>query len=239
MIRIKPALKRNGVKYPDFIIPAFVNNNDSTKYWEEHEIHSCFYPFSRLPQPWDLYEITKTVIAACILLPIRIFLLITMTSIGFISVIISSLIYCPSSLQDLSQPLPYCQIITLFIVRRLIKIAMFICWGVLIDIQYLSYADMKEMYDYEPPESDIHEKNAHFRNASLRNNIKTHAIASNHLGFLDILLFIGNCSGSFLSKESIKNLSVIGAAALTLQCLFVTKLCKCLLFLLYLPVICA
>lgn len=48
-------------------------------------------------------------------------------------------------------------------------------------------------------------------------------ICSNHVSFLDIMIYFSQMSAAFIAKSSIENVPVIGTNAKALQCIFVDR----------------
>lgn len=195
-------------RLPSFVLPDFEKAEES------------FYPFIRLPEPKNAYEFLKKMFFGILILPIKIPLAVILLTIFAIFGSIGTINYDPTDLKDLSKPLPFWR-------RFCFTMARFSGWLGLrfynfrnIKINYYSYKDMKEKFNYIPPINIQYDSNGNELHP------QCHIIACNHLGFADILFLLWYCNGSFVAKEAMRNVYGIGTICAAMQSLFVEKLFK-------------
>ncbi len=93
-----------------------------------------------------------------------------------------------------------------------------------ISVTNYSYKDMKNKFNYSPPINIQYDQNGNELHP--RCNI----VASNHLGFADILYLLYYYNGSFVSKKAIKVVFGIGAICKCMQGIFVESYVLCFSF---------
>eukprot|EP01084_Bolivina_argentea_P254451 427762_1 len=192
-------------RLPCFILPDYEDGKQS------------FYPFTRLKEPNNIYETLKKYILTIFIVPLRgIGLIMTLCFMTTIA-LIGTIGFDPTNLNDLCATLPLWRKICFKILRWTGTIALFFYGFHNVSIKHYSYKDMKNKFDYVPPiniQYDEHGNELHPR---------CNIVASNHLGFADILFLLSYFNGSFVSKKAIKDVFGIGAICKSMQGIFVEK----------------
>eukprot|EP01084_Bolivina_argentea_P283129 484814_1 len=190
---------------PTFVLPDYDNIGS-------------FYPFSRLPEPFGYYEKLKTLIISIILLPFRIFSLITTLIFATILAQIAIINYPSNTLKDLTKPWSLWRGIMFRMIRFGAQLHLF-SLGTIKSWTYYSYKDMQQKFGYKLP-SDYklkYDKNGNEIHEKCR------ILVCNHSGWMDILCLMFHFNASFLSKKAIKNVFGIGKICESFQSLFIEK----------------
>eukprot|EP01084_Bolivina_argentea_P283130 484815_1 len=122
---------------PTFVLPDYDNIGS-------------FYPFSRLPEPFGYYEKLKTLIISIILLPFRIFSLITTLIFATILAQIAIINYPSNTLKDLTKPWSLWRGIMFRMIRFGAQLHLF-SLGTIKSWTYYSYKDMQQKFGYKLP----------------------------------------------------------------------------------------
>ncbi|KAA8498013.1 Lysophospholipid acyltransferase LPEAT1 [Porphyridium purpureum] len=189
----------------------------------DEQVHAYFYPFKRVSGQWSVYEVCKTALLSCTLLPLRLLLLLIFLIVLWLvaalvqgsprhgeEAVSSSGSTPDSSLnQKIAGRLAGWQMRLVRVIPRLARLALALCFGV-----FWIRRRSPEPSSLSPQLKPVSPR------ASLARRSCAYTIVSNHLGYLDILVLLAVYSGSFVAKEDIRRVRFVGKIACAIQCLF-------------------
>eukprot|EP01084_Bolivina_argentea_P182094 314434_1 len=185
-----------------YIIPQFETIEQSFSPWIRHD-------------KWTYYEIMKTIL----MIPVALLRGCGVACIFLINWMILKLSFynIDEKTNRSTKPIPLWRAFLRKTYRYLIRAFMF-CFGIHnISTTKLTYRDLYLLYGYKRPDLDLDDP--------LYNTPPpSYVIVANHLGYLDILLFLSyRYNAAFIAKEAIRHVTGVGEMADILHSLFLAK----------------
>eukprot|EP01084_Bolivina_argentea_P258544 435915_1 len=182
---------------------------------EFRDINKTYLPFTRNDH-WTIYEVIKTII----MMPIgilRVILYLLTLIVGWIIAKISIIGFDDLNLENLSVEIPIWRKRLLKLFRYIATVSLFSFGVHSYSYNKLTYKDLYLYYGYKRPDID-------YEDPKYNIEPKSFVIVSNHLGYLDVVLFLSHrYNGSFVCAYYIRFVTLIGDIAACLQSLFVKK----------------
>lgn len=198
--RRAPLLESTSAMELDTAMREDANATAEQSNWKRTDVEQLVEPYVRRNPPWTAYEVVKTVIAALVLLPIR---LLFMVLCGVVLWLVAALAMVGVRKSERAnfvlQPLHPARNALISIMFPIIRAVAFVCFGI----------------------AHIEQKRAPSPIKTTSASPKAYVIVANHLGYIDIVVLLCIYRASFVSKGAFEHLPVIGTIATALQCLFV------------------